>query len=639
MLPLTFLYPAVSENIDALSTSARAIKVARHSSCSACVCRGLHPPESIPVVLDDSEDYQDAIGQAEQADIPTDDGFWMICTCGHGWDEHGAGTDVSVAEMRRRTKVAMRIDELLFDVGRLTDFEYTDSDIESLRKQMVLPQDSQESRSSAEMSVHLSSHSRKHSSASASSFDDQIQELKRRRISTSSLSDGADSSDEDKPLASKSRPGRSIKTRPGQDPELYRGAGKKQTSHLGVAHKVPRGGDDDIKKNLKIKTEDVKLDNQQLDRLTSGVTVDISSTVEEGPPAEKPAVTEERKGYIRFAVVTNDDTPHSMIILTGLKNLFQKQLPKMPREYIARLVYDRNSQGMAVVRRGLQVVGGITYRPFPHRGFAEIVFFAIASHYQVNGYGGHLMNHFKTYIRRAFPSIDHFLTYADNYAIGYFKKQGFTKEITLPRPVWVGYIKDYEGGTLMQCAMVKKVDYLNTKEILTKQREAILAKIRQMSRSHIVYEGLKQFDNAPEGFEMDYRDVPGLRESGWNPDMEEIIRQPSRGPHHKAMARLLSDLQGHHLAWPFQRPVPKEDVADYYDIIKKPMDFSTMEMKLEKNLYPTFNDFVDDAMLVFSNCKKYNPEHSVYARNATKMEKFVNAWVENERSKNDSIGY
>ena len=56
----------------------------------------------------------------------------------------------------------------------------------------------------------------------------------------------------------------------------------------------------------------------------------------------------------------------------------------MPREYIARLVYDRNSQGMAVIRRGLHVVGGITYRPFPHRGFAEIVFFAIASHYQVN---------------------------------------------------------------------------------------------------------------------------------------------------------------------------------------------------------------------------------------------------------------
>jgi len=60
------------------------------------------------------------------------------------------------------------------------------------------------------------------------------------------------------------------------------------------------------------------------------------------------------------------------------------------------------------------------------------------------------MNHFKMHIRREMPSIKYFLTYADNYAIGYFKKQGFTKDITLDRKAWTGYIKDYEGGTMMQ---------------------------------------------------------------------------------------------------------------------------------------------------------------------------------------------
>lgn len=58
----------------------------------------------------------------------------MLCECGHGWDEHGAGTDVTSAEMARRTRVAMRIDELLADRDSLADFEYTDADIESLRK-------------------------------------------------------------------------------------------------------------------------------------------------------------------------------------------------------------------------------------------------------------------------------------------------------------------------------------------------------------------------------------------------------------------------------------------------------------------------------------------------------------------------
>jgi hypothetical protein len=98
---------------------------------------------------------------------------------------------------------------------------------------------------------------------------------------------------------------------------------------------------------------------------------------------EKPAVLEEREGVIEFRVVNNDNSRDNMIILTGLKNIFQKQLPKMPREYIARLIYDRNHLSMAIVKKPLQVVGGITYRPFNHRRFAEIVFCAITSSEQV----------------------------------------------------------------------------------------------------------------------------------------------------------------------------------------------------------------------------------------------------------------
>jgi hypothetical protein len=54
------------------------------------------------------------------------------------------------------------------------------------------------------------------------------------------------------------------------------------------------------------------------------------------------------------------------------------------------------------------------------------------------------MSHVKDYVRHA-HDVRHFLTYADNMAIGYFKKQGFTAEIGLDKSIWVGYIKDYEG--------------------------------------------------------------------------------------------------------------------------------------------------------------------------------------------------
>ena len=41
----------------------------------------------------------------------------------------------------------------------------------------------------------------------------------------------------------------------------------------------------------------------------------------------------------------------------------------------------------------------------------------------MQGYGSHLMNHLKDYVRQSHIGVDHFLTYADNYAVGYFKKQ------------------------------------------------------------------------------------------------------------------------------------------------------------------------------------------------------------------------
>ena len=122
-----------------------------------------------------------------------------------------------------------------------------------------------------------------------------------------------------------------------------------------------------------------------------------------------------------------------------------------------------------------------------------------------------LMDHFKMHIKATYPGMMHFLTYADNYAVGYFKKQGFTRDITLPRARWAGYIKDYEGGTIMQCTMLPKVDYTQTRDIVARQREAILEKIRERSRSHIVYEGLEP--GAWAGHDsIDPRDVPGLRE-------------------------------------------------------------------------------------------------------------------------------
>lgn len=341
---------------------------------------------------------------------------------------------------------------------------------------------------------------------------------------------------------------------------------------------------------------------------------------------ERPSVLEEREGKIEFRVVNNDNTKENLMVLTGLKNIFQKQLPKMPREYIARLVYDRSHLSMAVVRKPLTVVGGITYRPFDSRGFAEIVFCAISSTEQVRGYGAHLMNHLKDYVRATSP-IKYFLTYADNYAIGYFKKQGFTKEITLDKHIWMGYIKDYEGGTLMQCSMLPRIRYLDSAKILLLQKAAIQRKIRLVSKSDIVRPGLKQFKDLKNIKPVDPMTIPGMKESGWTPEMDELAQRPRRGPHHAFMQHLLTEVQNHTASWPFSTSVNKDEVPDYYEVIKEPMDLSTMESKLENDHYSTLEEFVYDARLIFNNCRKYNNETTTYYKNANKLEKFFNSKV------------
>ena len=52
-------------------------------------------------------------------------------------------------------------------------------------------------------------------------------------------------------------------------------------------------------------------------------------------------------------------------------------------------------------------------------------------------------------------------------------------------------------------------------------------------------------------------------------------------------------------------------------------DFSTMEHKLNTNQYTSLNAFLEDAQLVFDNCRLYNPEASIYVRNAIAVETFM----------------
>lgn len=80
----------------------------------------------------------------------------------------------------------------------------------------------------------------------------------------------------------------------------------------------------------------------------------------------------------------------------------------------------------------------------------------------------------------------------------------------------------------------------------------------------------------------------------------------------KSLKALIKKLKKHKVAWPFTEPVDpvKLDIPDYFEIIKHPMDFGTIEKKLDKHLYSTPEQMQNDVNLVFNNANKYNPPGS-----------------------------
>ena len=117
--------------------------------------------------------------------------------------------------------------------------------------------------------------------------------------------------------------------------------------------------------------------------------------------AEREEATKEleRQGTLTYKLYTNDGSDESGKALVTLKNIFSKQLPKMPKEYIVRLVMDINHFSLAILRNG-EIIGGICYRPYFEQRFAEIAFCAVNSTEQVRGFGTIMMNHLKDLVQK-----------------------------------------------------------------------------------------------------------------------------------------------------------------------------------------------------------------------------------------------
>ena len=298
-------------------------------------------------------------------------------------------------------------------------------------------------------------------------------------------------------------------------------------------------------------------------------------------------------------------------------------------------------------------MGGICYRPNPEKEFIEIAFLAISSLEQVKGFGTRLMNKLKDHCKK--DGYKYFLTYADNNAIGYFKKQGFHKNLKMPKEQYREYIKDYDGGTLMEAEIDQKIDYSNLSDILKQQKDCIVRycqKFLNVKRKHTYQEfelelekkglNMNLFETTDkEKNEKDEKDdkkdieitkelfdcIPGIKESGWTfEEYKNQCEKEKQGENVNFLTQcrnIINKLKNQEKSREFREPVDKNLVPDYYQTITEPMDLSTLEKGVESGKYKYKIDFEKDLRKIFNNARKYNGPTTHYYKDAIFLENFI----------------
>ncbi|KPP57352.1 hypothetical protein Z043_124937, partial [Scleropages formosus] len=228
------------------------------------------------------------------------------------------------------------------------------------------------------------------------------------------------------------------------------------------------------------------------------------------------------------------------------------------------------------------------------------------------GYGTHLMNHLKEYHIK--HGILCFLTYADEYAIGYFKKQGFSKDIKVPKSRYLGYIKDYEGATLMECELNPRIPYTELSLIIKKQKEIVKKLIdRKQNQIRKVYPGLTCFKEGVR--QIPVESIPGIRTSPPVPSAPpSLVSQPRVHMYRHSFLRRRSWMEAQ-----CKGQMPPHSIGIP---LARWTDLKTMTERLKNRYYITKKLFIADLQRIITNCREYNPPDSEYCKCANTLEKF-----------------
>lgn len=96
-----------------------------------------------------------------------------------------------------------------------------------------------------------------------------------------------------------------------------------------------------------------------------------------------------------FCRTLNNHTRASFKLLMDFKCIVSRQLPKMPRAYITKLLLDGKHESLLAQTETGETIGGVCFRCFEGKDFAEIVFLAVDNLYKDRKVGSQIMNMLK----------------------------------------------------------------------------------------------------------------------------------------------------------------------------------------------------------------------------------------------------
>ncbi|XP_063220159.1 ATP-dependent helicase brm-like [Bacillus rossius redtenbacheri] len=121
------------------------------------------------------------------------------------------------------------------------------------------------------------------------------------------------------------------------------------------------------------------------------------------------------------------------------------------------------------------------------------------------------------------------------------------------------------------------------------------------------------------------------------PPVDKVPVLPSRKTK-KLMKKLINtaikhtDSEGRILSDPFMKLPSRRELPDYYEVIKKPMDFKKILQKIDENKYNTVDDLERDFMQMCRNAQKYNKETSLIHQDSIQLKQvFVSSRAEQEQ--------